>query len=204
MGLFGRDERRQGGMTRTDIINHFIRKKGYRTYLEVGVRHGENFHLVECADKVAVDPNHDSAATAVMTSDAFFAANARMFDIIFLDGLHLAVQVHKDIVNALRFLNDGGVIVCHDMNPLRRKDQVVPRAQDFWNGDCWFAWVWLRATRPDLEMIVLDTDCGCGIIRKGAQTPVEIDANITFENLAKNRQRWLNLQPAERLYALDW
>jgi hypothetical protein len=80
----------------------------------------------------------------------------------------------------------------------------VPRTQAFWNGDCWFAWVWLRATRPDLEMIVLDTDCGCGIIRKGGQVPLGLGENITFPNLAKNRAKWLNLRPANDLYDLDW
>jgi hypothetical protein len=202
MKLFKRND--QMLMTRTDIINHFIEKKGYGSYLEIGVQRGENFRGVHCGNKTGVDPNADSAATVNVTSDRFFETNTQKFDIIFVDGLHHAIQTFKDISNALLCLSDGGVVVCHDMNPRDLKSQKVPRIQAFWNGDCWFAWVWLRATRPDLEMIVLDTDCGCGIIRKGGQVPLDVGANITFQNLAKNREKWLNLRPAADLYALDW
>jgi hypothetical protein len=191
-------------ISRTDIINHFVQKKGFATYLEIGVQRGQNFRGVTCEKKVGVDPNTDSAATVNLTSDAFFETNTENFDIIFVDGLHTAIQVFKDLTNALSCLKDGGILVCHDMNPRDKKAQKVPRSQDFWNGDCWVAWVWLRATRPDLEMVVLDTDCGCGVIRKGAQIPLEIDSNITYENLAANREKWLNLKPADHLHALDW
>ena len=38
-----------------------------------------------------------------------------------------------------------------------------------WNGGVWRAWAWLRATRPDLVMAVVDVDEGCGVIRRGSQ-----------------------------------
>ena len=39
------------------------------------------------------------------------------FDLIFIDGLHLANQVQKDIENSLKFIKDEGFIVLHDCNP---------------------------------------------------------------------------------------
>ena len=60
-----------------------------------------------------------------MTSNRFFSQldqekilykNIR-FDVIFIEGLHLAEQVDRDISNALRYLKDDGFIVLHDCNP---------------------------------------------------------------------------------------
>ena len=39
------------------------------------------------------------------------------FDVIFIDGLHLADQVEKDIDNALKFIKEDGFIILHDVNP---------------------------------------------------------------------------------------
>lgn len=181
-------------MKRTEIISALIGRYNYERYLEIGVQGGENFKAIDCAYKVGVDPDPASAATMVTTSDDFFADNTEKWDLIFIDGLHHAIQVYKDIVNALQCLADGGTIVCHDMNPTDIKMQQVPRIQQSWNGDCWMAWVWLRATRPDIEMMVLDTDHGCGIITKGRQELLQIDCNITFENFKQNKKRWLNLK----------
>ena len=192
------------GITRTDIINHFVNKRDGVEYLEIGVNEGTNFQSIACENKVGVDPSPTSASTLKITSDKFFESNDKKFDVIFVDGLHTAVQVYKDISNALLCLKDDGVIVCHDMNPLSLNAQAVPRRQKLWNGDCWVAWVWLRATRDDVEMVVLDTDHGCGIIRKGRQTPVRIDSNITYDHLKKNRVEWLNLKPSIYLNKLDW
>ncbi len=44
-------------MQRWDIINHFIKKKGYKSYLEIGYYKGWSFDRVECQNKWAVDPN---------------------------------------------------------------------------------------------------------------------------------------------------
>lgn len=180
-------------MNRTELIQSLIDKNQYRNYLEIGVSHGRNFSAIKCPVKIGVDPDKTTPATHHITSDAFFQWDkyrSMHFDLIFIDGLHHCVQVYKDVQNALARLSDSGTIVCHDMKPDSKTAQIVPRQQTHWMGDCWMAWVWLRATRPDLEMFVIDADCGLGIIRRGKQTPIVIDRNITFENL---NPKWLNL-----------
>jgi hypothetical protein len=187
-------------MNRTDIINTLIKKINAQDYLEIGVSSGENFAQVSCTNKTGVDPELRSPATLHLTSDDFFATNTQTYDVIFVDGLHHADQVYRDIVNSLAVLNPGGYIVCHDMNPLKKEHQTIPFRNGHWNGDCWKAFVQLRTERDDLEMCVLDTDEGCAVIRPTdqPQPKLVLDQDLTFENLEKNRTQWLNLMaPAE-------
>jgi hypothetical protein len=190
-------------LTRTEIIQKVIDTIDAQTYVEIGVGTGKNFNDIRCARKISVDPcNSDYAAQQKkkqlvvnfeMTSDEFFAQNTECFDVFFIDGLHVAEQVSRDIDNALRFLNDCGYIICHDMHPKNKKMQQVPRIQKTWTGDCWRAFVKLRATRADLFMAVIDTDFGVGLIRHGAQTPLTLKHEPTYEEFDKNKTSWLNL-----------
>lgn len=182
---------------RSKVINWLIEKSEYTKYLELGVDNSKNFNKIRCNEKVGVDPAVGrysySNPTFKMTSDEFFEQNDEKFDIVFCDGLHESKQVYKDIVNSLECLRGGGVIVCHDMNPLEEINQQVPRdGQRTWNGDCWKALVQLRMERDDLEMCVIDADFGLGVIQRGSQKKLE-DAELTYDNFDKNREEWLNL-----------
>ena len=184
-------------MMRWDIINRLVETYGYQTYLEIGVYNKAlNYHKVKCQKKLGVDPDPKAGADIVKPSDAFFAKNRQHFDLIFIDGLHHADQVERDISNALKFLTDNGSIVVHDCNPTTEAMQQVPRIQGEWTGDVWRAWVKFRS-RPDLSMSVLDTDYGVGIIRKGWQKPIQVPESATYQDFNKNRKEWLNLIPVE-------
>ena len=180
-------------MKRTDIIQSLIDKIGAKKYLEVGVSAGENFRDIKCDYKVGVDPERTSPATIHMTSDDFFKANKETFDVIFVDGLHHADQVYRDIINSLNCLSDTGYIVCHDMNPEKEEHQVIPFRGGIWNGDCWKAFVQLRQERDDLAMCVVDTDYGCGVIRRGYQEKLDKINDLNFHAFTKKRKEWLNL-----------
>lgn len=184
-------------MFRTDIIQTIISTKKLKSYLEVGVQNpAQNFDRVFCDFKVGVDPDPNSKATMIMTSDEFFKMNAgaQKFDLVFIDGLHEAEQVKKDIQNALDVLNPGGFIVMHDCNPTSKEMQMVPRIQSEWTGDTWKAFLYFR--RFDwLEMFVVETDYGCGVITKGKAKSLVMTKpeDLTYENLVEHRKEWLNL-----------
>lgn len=181
-------------MHRSEVINSLVRRFGYRSYLEIGVRHPtHNFNRVEVEDKVGVDPEESAEASYCMTSDAFFQQNTRNFDIVFVDGLHHAEQAYIDIIQSLKILNPGGSIVVHDCKPSSYEAQLVPRIQNVWNGDVWKAWVLLRYKRSDLEMFVVDTDEGCGVIRQGEQLALKLQAPLEYDYLVENMEEWLNL-----------
>lgn len=183
-------------MTRTEIINHLIIKIKGNSYLEIGVREpAGNFLNINCDNKIAVDPFPLSPSVLSMTSDEFFAQNKLIFDVIFIDGLHHSDQVEKDINNSLKVLNKNGYIICHDMNPTTELMQKVPIQTDSeWTGDCWKAWIKIRSTNPNLNMEVVNTDFGVGIISFGNQKLLKlINENPTYHEFNLNRKEWLNL-----------
>lgn len=190
---------------RSDIINRIIEKNDYKKHLEIGVYRARlNFDKIKVDYKVGVDSGKErhSEATFTMTSDKFFELTDDRFDIVFVDGLHHAEQVYKDIINSLEVLNEGGTIVCHDMNPQRYNHQVIPQVPGDWNGDCWKAFVQLRMERTDLKMCVIDADWGLGIIQRGSQKKLET-GELTYDNFDKNRNEWLNLL-SEKEFFENW
>lgn len=182
-------------MTRTEIIKALIDKTKAKKYLEIGMGPGLNFASIECDYKICVDPTPTVPVTFILTSDDFFKQNKEKFDVIFIDGLHWSEQVYKDIVNSLNVLNDGGYIICHDMNPHSEFIQRYPQPliESEWTGDCWKAWVKLRSERNDLNMCVVDTDYGCGVITKGKQILIKTLNDLTWETLENDRANLLNL-----------
>ena len=190
--------------TRTEIINWLIGRQSYGSYLEIGVGDGAHFRAVRCLDKESVDPAEageyaGAMPTHRMTSDEFFARNTRHFDLIFIDGLHHSDVAYRDLCNALHALNPDGMVVCHDLNPTSEEMQRVPRQAANWTGDCWKAWVRLRKERPELPMVVANTDYGVGIIFPKANTAYPLitpgDAEMTWTNFDRERRTWLNLVP---------
>ena len=185
-------------MNRTELINLLCYRLKAKKYLEIGIDGASNFNNIECDNKIGVDPNPNcQKGILITTSDEFFSKNEEKFDVIFIDGLHHSDQVLRDITNAFKALNENGVVVCHDMNPSTEIMQRVPQEVDEWTGDCWKAWVKLRCSDPSLSMQVIDTDYGCGIIRRGHGILLEINKELTWDNLCKNRETWLNLVSVE-------
>ena len=79
-----------------------------------------------------------------------------------------------------------------DKIKINYKDGVDPN----WNGTTWKSWVKLRCSRSDLNMFVIDTDEGCGIIYYGSQNiwlKDPISSCINYSYLDKNRKKLLNL-----------
>ena len=186
-------------MKRFDIINSLIKKYNYKSYLEIGTQFGDCFKEIDIETKVCVDPQKCfDGLTYEMTSDDFFAQNTKKFDIVFVDGLHLEEQSTKDILNSLKVLNENGMIVVHD---------CLPHCEEFikvcWNGTVFRSIIDLRYNNPELNVCVVDTDCGCGIIRK--QPPFQtiynaapIDLAKTYYYYEKNKQELMNIISPEK------
>lgn len=186
--------------SRIEIIQRLIDQRGYKSYLEIGVWRHDCFKRVQCARKVSVDPDAKPAAMFPMTSDEYFKKSWETFDIVFIDGLHTAEQVARDIEHALARLNPGGVIVLHDCNPeteYEQRDTVTYDGDGVWVGTVWKTFAALRMTRPDLRMAVVDTDFGVGIIERGMQKLFP-KAKIDYPFFVKNRVRLMNvIEPEE-------
>lgn len=185
-------------MNRTQIIQSLINKINGKKYLEIGVGDGGNFNNIICENKVSVEPHPMVNVTFTLTSDDFFKQNNDKFDVIFIDGLHEYQQVYRDIENSLKFLNENGYIICHDMNPHSEIIQRYPQeASGEWTGDCWKAWVLFKTKFDDLSMFTIDTDYGCGIITRGSQKLIEVKEELTWDLLNNDRIKLLNLISVE-------
>ena len=208
---------------RYDVINFLIQElnKPETIYLEIGVRHPhENFDRIQATKKYSVDPgieNKENPVDFKLTSDDFFKAldanqvlsNTIQFDVIFIDGLHLADQVERDIENALRYVNDNGFIVLHDCNPpteFHARESYYYRnspAGGLWNGTTWKAFYKARLD-SSLYSCCIDTDWGVGIISKkrniGEATSIR-NPYYEYQVLENHRMESLNLMSFEDFVA---
>lgn len=191
-------------MNRIDVIQNFIDLIGAETYLEIGVRNGDSFLAINCKDKIGVDiffphlPTSDMETYYEMTSDTYFSCYASKFDVAFIDGDHSYEQSLRDVENCLKWMNVNGVIILHDCNPTQPEwaTPTFVEASPNWCGEVWKTIVTLR-TRSDLYVSVLNIDFGIGVVRRDWQEtlPYSIEEikNMTYEDLNKNRETFLNL-----------
>lgn len=191
-------------MKRYELLTDLVYRFNYQSYLEIGVQNSDvNFNKVDEGlemRRIGVDPDPSAEAEYPLTSDVFFEEwkmGGQAFDLIFIDGLHHADQVYRDMENSLRHLSPVGTIVVHDCKPRNYAAQVVPRTQVEWNGDVWRGWCRFRAKAHEfgIEMFVLDTDDGCGIIRRGTSPRWIPPTELTYEGLVEEEYAWLNLHP---------
>lgn len=199
-------------MLRYEIINALAKRIGATRYLEIGVQDGVTFRSVRVPRKVGVDPDTRTPATFHMTSDRFFGSlfsSDSGFDLVFVDGLHQAAQVERDINNAIRHLRPGGAVVVHDCSPPNREYTHPDRC-----GDTYLGWIRTRAQHPEQYFATVDADLGCGVILPArdailngwAPTPVPPPAGepADFAAFHAERERWLNLiSVSEFLTLLD-
>ena len=177
---------------RWDLINFLHKNNNFQSYLEIGCDEDLLFSKISIPNKIGVDPLF--GGNIRKTSDQFFDTNQLNFDCVFIDGLHIYKQVKKDILNALKCLNDGGYILIHDCLPHSLSSQAVPRYKITWNGDVWKAIVDLRQ-QNDLEIFTCLVDYGISIIQKKKNSGLlKIDKNIgqlKFKDFYKNHTEYM-------------
>jgi len=188
-------------MTRWDIINAFIKKYNYKSYLEIGTQHGTCYKEVKCAHKVCVDikKNFDQL-THEMSSDDYFKKYNDKFDIIFVDGLHTEEQTIKDIASSLVVLNEGGTIIVHD---------CLPDSEGATNpglcGTSYMAPIWFRTSVANVTVQVVDTDTGCAIIRRGNNnlyTKTYYEEAKQYKYFAENKKDLVNVLTVDEFKSL--
>lgn len=202
-------------MIRTEVINKFIEVRGYKSYLEIGVFSGENYHNVNCEFKVGVDPvrrtiPREPHLLFILTSDEYFEElieGTPTKDIIFIDGLHKSEQVARDIENSLKILSPGGVLLLHDCNPPTKLHARLEYTNEIpeWNGDVYKAFIDYKRRHTGYDIYTIDTDWGIGVIDDSKQGTGAIRGTIdsdfpeiTWEYFDENREQLLNLITPEQ------
>jgi hypothetical protein len=212
---------------KVEIINNFLKELSGRAYLEIGVRNGQNFFSIECSHKYGVDPEFFFAKRFLLksllkpknwfykmfksTSDDFFKNNIKYnfikqkVGVIFIDGLHTYEQSLKDAINSLKLIDNKGLIIFHDCNPISEiaGSPTNPNREISWNGDVWKTIYHLRKYTDQLDCHTVNTDEGLGVLKWKCGPNIDFLSeikicdhikNLPYSFLEKNRNTSLGLQ----------
>ena len=138
---------------RHNIINILTQK--HHTYLEIGIENGYTISNTHFLQKVGVDPDPKveiilNCSIHSCTSDHYFEQvnQNRVFDIIFIDGMHNCENVLRDFNNSIKVLSENGTIFIDDCIPLNHNEQLkipirhyyengILKYGEEWTGDVW-------------------------------------------------------------------
>ena len=164
---------------RIALVNLLCANKLDGYYLEIGCQGNTLFDAVPMLNKVGVDPV--AGGTHREFSDDFFRSNKIYYDLIFIDGLHIYDQVHRDVQNAIHFLKPGGWIAIHDMLPTNALEEHVPNISPGpWTGDVWkVAFELIESSGIDFKLIKID--CGVGLLRVSDQKVCLKDLSLMLQ-----------------------
>lgn len=170
------------------IINHLAEVRGYRHYLELctattGNRYAEIDRskfatcvrlMYQCPesydDGMAID--YRSTGLDITESLTRMREDCRYVDIALIDPFHEYEQSWRDLVEGFRLIREGGTLVVHDCLPTRAEIAGPKFIPGDWCGVTYQAYIDFVSHRDDLDFYTVDTDYGCGIIRKSGPTPL--------------------------------
>jgi hypothetical protein len=120
--------------------------------LEIGVENGFTFNNVHFENKLGVDPdpkmNFNLDKIIKSTSDEYFKNNNKIFDVIFIDGMHQVEYILNDVNNSIKYLHDNGLLFIDDILPFNYNEQLkipikhyyengILKYGEAWTGDVW-------------------------------------------------------------------
>jgi SAM-dependent methyltransferase len=167
-----------------DIINTLAARFGYRRYLEFATRTTgleyrriDRGRFAECrrllynmpdefADGLPID--YRAAGLDIAIPLAAIAREGRRFDVILVDPYHEYQQSRRDLETALALLAPGGALVVHDCLPPNEELAQPHFREGAWCGVTYKAFVDFVIAHRELRYVTVDTDYGCGIVRKAA------------------------------------
>lgn len=170
-----------------------------RTYFEIGVRDGMSLTHSR-VPSVAVDPAFAidreircDVHLVRTTSDEFFARHQPfahlpqpVVDLAFIDGMHLAEYALRDFINTERHCHPGSVIVIDDVLPRNveqaGRERVGGAIGHAWAGDVFKLVEVLRAHRPDLVVLEVDT-APTGTVVVLLPDPTNVSLGRTYDDV---------------------
>lgn len=146
------------------VIQSLVKTTNCKKYLELGVDNGYNIYMIrDIVDKcVAVDvfdkmPDKRNIDYNLMTTDEFFNKNLEKFDIIFIDANHDWLYVRRDFENSLKILNEFGIILLHDTDPIH---SIMLNAN--FCSDSYHITDYIYSNHPELNVMTLPI-CDMGL-----------------------------------------
>lgn len=151
-------------------------------YLEIGVQYGHSLQLATHSKRaLGVDPHPLVAPKGnqeifPVTADDFFLyylLPETQVDMAFIDGSHLAEDALRDFINIEQRSHPASIVLFDDVLPYTQEMSSRVPLPGHWTGDVWKVVNILRANRPDLVAILVDTD------PTGTMVVMELDSAST-------------------------
>ena len=186
-------------LTKLEITNRLGLRYGYRSLLEISssstgfTRGGFDLEQFTCFERLVYrcDDDFDDGTPIAFRTDAESShevvqrllserAPANLYDMVFVDPFHTYENSMTDLIGALALVRPGGTIVVHDCHPT--DPQLVSPAYQpgCWCGVTYWAFVDFVLGRAGIEYFTVDTDYGCGVIRKTSRRGGGDDIALEF------------------------
>jgi hypothetical protein len=152
----------------SNFIAELVKQINCKTYLELGIYDGITLSLVQpfVPRIISVDTKDVRkwriGEFHLETTDSFFEHFDEKVDVIFIDADHSFESVKKDFINSIRLLNEFGMIILHDTDPISEMYLDPGYCGDSYKMD-----KWLRENYTDLDVMTLPlTQAGLTIIKR--------------------------------------
>jgi len=174
---------REPELSKAGMINHLAGVHGYRRYLELctpstGLQYAriDRSKLLTCTRLMyrCSDDYDDGMVVDHRSADLDIAGclqeirrkGQAPFDIALIDSYHEYGTSWRDLVEGFHLLRPGGTLMVHDCLPPTAEIAGPEFESGAWCGVTYQAFIDFVSSRDDLAFYTVDTDYGCGVVRK--------------------------------------
>lgn len=190
-------------MRKYEIVNALIAANAYTRYLEICTPiAGQRFSRIDrgrlrCRHRLMYrcPPNfQDGSEITFRSADnriSHLLDPALPYDLIFIDAHHTLDCSLRDLQTALEMLSPEGAIVVHDCSPNSKAVATPWFHPGSWCGVTYCAYVDFVFSHPNLAYYTVDTDFGCGVIKRASTShalPSNSNELIHLWHLERTRQ----------------
>jgi predicted O-methyltransferase YrrM len=153
----------------SDLIIQLVKSVNCKTYLELGIYDGSTLSRVgQIVPRVIgvdikdlrIDKN--IGEFHLSTTQDFLNNFKEKVDIIFIDADHSFESVKNDFESSLKILNEFGIIILHDTDPISEK-----YLDKGYCGDSYKMIDWLKTEHPEMDVLTLPvSEAGFTIIKR--------------------------------------
>ena len=154
------------------IMNHVLERVKNPTYIEYGIRWGENFKCISSVNKHGINVGVDVDISHMEMHKSFFSEQILPKfkpHIAFIDADHYSLSVIKDFENILRYLQPGGYIILHDTYPCSEEFLSKNGSYDCYKVPLYIKEKYIKNNTTNvqkLEILTLPLNPGVTIVRK--------------------------------------
>jgi predicted O-methyltransferase YrrM len=158
-----------GTQHHSDLIVQLVKSVNCTSYLELGIydgstlaRVGQTVPRVIGVDIKDLRINKNIGEFHLSTTQDFLKTFQEKVDVIFIDADHSFESVKEDFKSSLKNLNEFGIIILHDTDPISEK-----YLDKGYCGDSYKMIDWLKQEYPDMDVFTFPvSEAGLTIIKR--------------------------------------